>query len=95
MDPSDRDRKKAWKDQQKQAAQLAFPASNDVLQSLFESVEAEVETQGCDHSLRFTREWITSNNQPKDKLLAWLAEHGGYCDCEVVANSFDHWQQNR
>jgi hypothetical protein len=28
-------------------------------------------------------------------LLAWLAENGGYCDCEVAGNAADHWEQNR
>jgi len=29
------------------------------------------------------------------RRLDWLKEHDGFCDCEVLANALDHWQQNR
>ena len=95
MDASDRDRKKAWKLQQRRQAQDAFPISDALLESLFEAVDAQVENSGCDHTLRFTRAWIAEHQQPEAAILAWLREHGGCCDCEVLANSADHWEQNR
>ena len=95
MKSIDQDRKKAWKAQQKEVARSAFPASDELLQSPFASVDALVAEQRCDHSLRFTKQWITANRQPEERIVAWLEEHGGHCDCEVVANASDHWEQNR
>jgi hypothetical protein len=95
MDASDRDRKKAWKLQQRKLAQDAFPISDALLDSLFEAVDAQVENSGCDHTLRFTQAWIAENKQPEAEILAWLREHGGFCDCEVLSNSADHWEQNQ
>lgn len=95
MDQADRDRKKAWKAQQMAAQRGAFPLSDESLQSLFSSVELLVEQNGCDHSLRFTEQWTAENSHPQEPLFAWLRDNGGYCDCEVVANAQDHWQQNR
>ena len=95
MDASDRDRKKAWKLQQRKLAQDAFQISESLLESLFETVEAQVEDLGCDHTLRFTSSWIAKHEQPEVEILRWLSEHGGSCDCEVLANAADHWEQNR
>jgi len=95
MDATDRDRKKRWKQQQRKLSQQCFPISDFLLDSMFEVVGAKVEEGGCDHTLRFTESWIAENQQPTDKVLSWLREHGGDCDCEVLANAADHWEQNR
>jgi hypothetical protein len=95
MNPEDRDREKAWKEQGRQKAQAAFPLPNELLESLFASVEAKINKEGCDHSHRFTDSWVSEHKQPRDPILKWLEEHGGFCDCEVVANAQDHWEQNR
>ena len=84
-----------WTLQQRRLAQDAFPISDALLESLFEAVEAQVENSGCDHTLQFTRSWIVERKQPEAEILVWLREHGGCCDCEVLANSADHWEQNR
>lgn len=95
MDASDRDRIREWKMLQRFAVRAAFPISDSLLESLFDAVDERVEEEGCDHSLRFTTEWLAANEQPIDKVVAWLSEHGGYCDCEAVTNAADHWEQYR
>ncbi|MFG6489487.1 DUF2695 domain-containing protein [Roseateles sp. BYS78W] len=95
MNNTDQDRKKAWKLQQKQLARDAFPIADALLESLFDAVDACVEEAGCDHTLRFTTVWLSDQQQPEDKVIAWLREHGGFCDCEVLANAADHWERNR
>ena len=95
MDATDRDRKKAWKHQQRKLCQGLFPISDSLLESMFEAVGAKVEEDGCDHTLRFTEAWVSVNKQPVEKILSWLREHGGFCDCEVLANAADYWEQNR
>lgn len=69
--------------------------TNSLLESLFESVDLKVKGQGCDHTLRFTEAWLSANEQPAEKVLIWLNEHGGFCDCEVLANALNFWEQNR
>lgn len=93
MDRADRERKRAWKAQERAVARSAFPLSNELLESLFSSVEECVEANGCDHSLRFTEQWIEASKQPREPLIAWLQRNGGCCDCEVVANAQNHWEQ--
>lgn len=95
MDAADKNRKKAWQQQQRQLARNAFPMADALLQAMFEAVEARVDHEGCDHSLRFTQAWLADQRQAAPAVIAWLNEHGGFCDCEVVANAADHWEQNR
>ncbi|HEX5277216.1 MAG TPA: DUF2695 domain-containing protein [Fluviicoccus sp.] len=95
MNAHDKDRKKEWKLAQKQQARAAFPMSDAMLESLFDSVDARIKDSGCDHTLRFTEAWLTEHHQSVTSVLGWLNEHGAYCDCEVLANAVDHWEQNR
>ncbi len=75
-------------------ANSAFPLNNDLLASLFNFVEMSVDTDGCDHSLRFTEEWLVSSAVVPEPVLNWLESNGGYCDCEVVINVRQHWEEN-
>lgn len=95
MDTANRDRKKAWEQQQRKLSQDAFPIADSLLESMFEAMDEKVEAAGCDHTLRFTKSWIAEKDQSAAEVLAWLREHGGFCDCEVLANAADHWEQNR
>lgn len=95
MNSNDRDRKKEWRREQRQLARAAFPMSDALLESLFNMVNEHVEDSGCDHTFRFTKHWITEHRQAEASVLDWLSSHGGFCDCEVVANAADHWEQNR
>jgi hypothetical protein len=95
MNQSNRNQKNSWKIEQRTIARNGFPLSNDLLASLFEFVEASVDKEGCDHSRRFTEAWLVSNRVSRESLLSWLDSNGGFCDCEVVANAMQHWEENR
>lgn len=69
MDSADRDREKAWKE--RAAARAEFPLPESLLQAMFDTVEAQVEEHGCDHSHRFTKQLLSGNQQPEEKVLGW------------------------
>jgi hypothetical protein len=95
MNQANRELKNAWKSEQRTLARSAFPLTNDLLASLFQFVEMSVDTNGCDHSRKFTEEWLTSNHVAPKPVLDWLASNGGFCDCEAVINVMQHWEENR
>ncbi len=41
---------------------------------------------GCDHTLNETLIFLTAQKLEPSLVIPWLQEHGGYCDCEVLAN---------
>ncbi len=95
MDDDARRLKKDWQRQQKAAARAAFPLPDDVLTALFRDVEVRLYELGCDNTPRITRDWLSQHDVDPHSVLAWLEDTGGFCDCEVVANSADHFRTNR
>ena len=95
MDDKARELKKQWLHAQKSAARAKFPLPDDTLELLFNAVELSLESLVCDHSLKATLEWLRVNRLDIEPVVAWLQDNGGFCDCEVVANARDHWEQNR
>lgn len=49
----------------------------------------------CDHTLKLTENFLRSRALWNDDLPKWLAEYGGFCDCEVMYNVFDYWHNDR
>jgi len=95
MDREKKRLKQDWRQQQRAAARAQFPLADDQLQSLFAFIEAQLDEADGDHSRRFTQQWLLSEGMAPEPVLVWLEEHGGYCDCEVVANAQQHWEENR
>jgi hypothetical protein len=86
--------KREWKEVQRSTARQTFPLPESELASMFDAVGVAVERDGCAHTLRATTVWLAERPEAR-AVIAWLAENGGYCDCEVVANAADHFEQNR
>ena len=73
----------------------AYILSLEQVASLFEYVESKLEDTGCDHSRRHTQQWL-SLNIPKEQheaVLAEIEEMGGYCDCEVLMNCYEEYEE--
>lgn len=95
MNQADRDRKKVWKAEQKDSAREAFPLPDNMLEGLFDFVDLAVGKDDCDNTLRFTEEWLEANNLSRDPVVNWLESNGGFCDCEVIFNVREEWEENR
>jgi hypothetical protein len=62
--------------------------------SLFDYLDEKLEEDGCDNTLRYTKEWLAMH-LPEDQheaILAEMEEMGGYCDCEVLFNCYEDYQ---
>lgn len=71
---------------QQRKREAAMPLTRHELLSLCEWVEAKLKHEGCDHSYRYTEAFLRNSGLPVQDILDWLSEEGGYCDCEVIAN---------
>lgn len=58
----------------------------DQLRALLGFLDQQLESTGCEHSLRLTEVWAGQNGVELVALRASLAHFGGGCDCEVLAN---------
>ena len=77
--------------QERAKAQASMPISKSDLKDLFDHLDQELAKGDCDESLRFTREFLNNRGLPQEGIINWLGEHGGFCDCEVLANIENEW----
>jgi hypothetical protein len=78
---------KRWKNGEQADLLAAMPFRADQLHRLLDYLDARLES--CDHTTKLTAIFLREENLEEGKVLAWLAEHGEYCDCEVLANLED------
>ena len=87
-----------WKAAQRDKARAAFPLPEASLEQFFEALETRVNACGCAHDTRNAQHVIDAmqlSDAQANALLDWCCEHGGFCDCEIVLNSFGHFNENR
>ena len=80
---------KAWKAEQKKDYILTV----ENVQDLFEYLEEQLDDSGCDHTRRYTEQWLKDNisEEQIESVLAEIADMGGYCDCEVLLNCYEDY----
>ena len=67
-----------------------MPLSRSQLAELFDHLDVALR-DGCDHTNRFTRAFLNGHRLSEATIIPWLAEYGGHCDCEVLANVEERW----
>ena len=83
-DPRNRELKNAWKREQRQQLAASIPMPQQDLRDLFDHLDSF--GAPCDHTLRHTTAFLQKRGLDPERVMPWLREHGGYCDCEVLAN---------
>jgi hypothetical protein len=87
-----------WQESRREQARALFPLDDARLESFFDVLECLFMAQGCFHDIRHSLSVISAiglTNAEADSLLDWCNDHGGFCDCEILANTQDFWHSNR
>jgi hypothetical protein len=65
----------------------SLPMGSDNFKKLFDYLDAELSSKTCDDTNVLTKGFLLQHNiNNVDEVLEWLANQGGYCDCEILAN---------
>jgi hypothetical protein len=92
----EKERRKRMRDSmaaERQAAEeAAMPISKDDLRALFEHLD-QPNPAPCSHTLRETLEFLEERGLDPEKTVPWLQSYGGFCDCEVIFNVTDVWEE--
>jgi hypothetical protein len=95
MDKDERLRRRTIRHQLKEKERTQFivslPVAKSAVRELFEYLDRSDDP--CDNTLSQTLGFLKERGIPEEKVVPWLEEHGGYCDCEVLANVEDVWNQ--
>lgn len=88
----DKEEKKRLKDKfktnEEDLLRASLPMSIENLKDLLSYLNRET-APACNHTLKEAVEFLESRHLDKSKIIPWLNEHGGYCDCEVIFNVYD------
>lgn len=63
----------------------SLPATKDEIEDLFDYLDRRLQDESCLHNLRFTMQFLMENRLNMPRVMSWLNENGGYCDCEVLS----------
>ncbi len=85
---------RAWREAKNATARLALPLPDTQLSAFFDGVEALRAKHGCFHDTRHAEVVLATLGVPPgttQSVLSWCEENGGFCDCEITANTREHW----
>jgi hypothetical protein len=71
----------------------SLPAGRWDLEDLFYYLEDKLETNECNHSLRFAMQYMMENGLNFPRVSSWLQENGGFCDCKVLEQVAAPWHK--
>jgi hypothetical protein len=67
-----------------------MPMEREKFRDFFDYLDEKLPVIGCDHTNKMARKYLVKIGQNNiENILEWLAENGGYCDCEILANVED------
>ncbi len=70
-----------------------LPATKDQFERLFDYLEAKLEAGSCDHTSRFTMQFLMQKMLSFPKVSGWLSQNGGYCDCKILEEIAAPWHE--
>lgn len=73
---------------EQQALLASLPVDIETLKDLLSHLNQD-SAPPCNHTHRETIAFLNSRDIDPAKVIPWLQEHGGYCDCEVIYNVYD------
>jgi Protein of unknown function (DUF2695) len=64
-----------------------LPMSRDNFKKLFDYLDIQLADKECDDTSSLTISFLDRiSTTNKEEILEWLADKGGHCDCEILAN---------
>ena len=98
-DKNEIERRKQIKKELREKAKLEFekslPISREKFTQLFNFLDEKLGDYDCDDSLKFTHDFLKENKFDNlEEIENWLNENGGYCDCEVLNNVEEMFDEN-
>jgi len=90
-DKDETERRRQIKRELREKANLKFeqslPVSREIFKSIFDFIDKHLLENECDDTLKLTWKFLKKNQITNtDEVISWLQNNGGYCDCEVLYN---------
>ncbi|KAA5535620.1 DUF2695 domain-containing protein [Paenimyroides baculatum] len=87
--------RKELRDKAKIEFENSLHISREKFTQLFDYLDENLSEFGCDDSLKLTCEFLQKNKiENIEEIKNWLGEKGGYCDCEVLNNVEEMFEED-
>jgi hypothetical protein len=87
--------KKELRDKAKIEFENSLPISREKFTQLFDYLDENLYKFGCDDTLTLTFKFLQESEINNiDEIKNWLGEKGGYCDCEVLNNVEEMFEED-
>jgi len=88
---SEKERRKEILNDLRQTAKEEFnknlPTIRQNFMNLFDYLDKKLKSKECNDTNDLTKQYFQEIGVENiDEILNWLADKGGYCDCEILAN---------
>ncbi len=70
-----------------------LPATKEQFDGLFDFLETRLDMTPCDHTSRFSMQYVMQKAMNFPKVSAWLSQQGGYCDCKILEEIAIPWRE--
>ena len=84
---------KQYKDERKNKFKNSLPMSCDIFHELFDYLDERLSEEDCNHNFELTEEFLKQRGIRIEEVENWLIDNGCACDCEVLANMEDLFDQ--
>jgi hypothetical protein len=81
-----------WRGKERAVARARLPLDDRDMEALFHMLDQRLPEAGCNHTRRLTDAWLAERGHPTEHVHRWLDDNGGFCDCEILANSEEAWR---
>ena len=78
--------KQKYKTEQLEKFRQSLPIAEDEFIPLFDYLDIELSENDCKNNFALLEKYCKIKNINPEPLERWFCEHGGYCDCEILAN---------
>ena len=73
--------------QERNDFEMNLPMEKEKFKQLFDYLDQILSKNGCDDTNKISKDFLIKIGQNNiENVLEWLANKGGYCDCEILAN---------
>ena len=78
-----------YKQQQKKEFEASLPIPREIFLDLFDFLDQELESLTCPADFTLTISFLKGRDLEVEMILEFLEANGAYCDCEVLYNVAD------
>lgn len=83
---------RAWKEKQEKK----YILKKREAASLFKYLNKNLEKNSCDHTMKYTMEWLENKFSTQEETITAILEEvnddGGFCDGEVLFNCYERYE---